>query len=152
MYIYIYRHVYIYACSVYVVYIYANDPLLFIGDALPEPYRNDGTYDILRSDTGEYLYVFTCIYSNILTLCAAGERVVMADWNNHRAMRKGSLSLNVHELVDEGEEDIMVLREYFNEVVLPLSELPQSSASAGDASGDEVSVHSEEEFVGRARR
>jgi hypothetical protein len=62
----------------------------------PEPYRNDGTYDVLRSAT-------------------TGESVVMSDWRNrHKKQRR--LSINVHELTDEGEEEQQVLEEYWNEV------------------------------------
>lgn len=94
-------------------------------DVLPEPYRNDGNYDILHArDTGE--------------------KVVMADWN--RANRKGSLSLNVHELVDEGEEDPIVLQDYFESVIVPLSKLPDPA--------DVESQHTKEDtpLVTRERR
>jgi hypothetical protein len=115
-----------------------RQPSLTEREVLPEPYRNDGTYDILRSDTGE--------------------SVVMADWQNHRDMRKGSLSLNVHELVDEGEEDLIVLREYFQEVVLPLSKVPEEEAQAGSSDAGDIEAGAgaaEAEsapFVGRQRR
>ena len=70
---------------------------------LPEPYRNDGTYNLLRCQT-------------------TGEMVLMSDWRNGRnAGRSGSISINVHELVDEGEENQLVLEEYFKDRVLPLA-------------------------------
>lgn len=43
--------------------------------------------------------------------------------------RRGSLSINVHELTDEGEEDPRVLELYFRDVVLPLSKVPLLSHS-----------------------
>ena len=72
---------------------------------------------------------------------------MFADWHRGASNRKGSLSINVHELVDEGEEDIMVLKQYFNDVVFPLSQLPS------EKEGDEESGHSEDKpFIGRERR
>lgn len=68
----------------------------------PEPYRKDGTYDILKCK-------------------ATGEAVVMSDWTNHRTNRRGSISINMNELADENEEDQIVLEEYFREFVLPLA-------------------------------
>jgi hypothetical protein len=82
-----------------------RQPSLTDAAVYPEPYRNDGTYDVLRS-------------------AETGEQVVLADWHNKRKIRRGSLSINVHELTDEGEEDQRVLEEYFREVVLPLSKIP----------------------------
>lgn len=35
--------------------------------------------------------------------------------------RRGSVSINVHELLDNGEENELVLKTYFQEVVLPLA-------------------------------
>eukprot|EP00981_Chlorochromonas_danica_P010657 scaffold3296_cov159-Ochromonas_danica.AAC.24 len=102
-----------------------NNEYSCAADVLPEPYRNDGNYDILHArDTGE--------------------KVVMADWN--RANRKGSLSLNVHELVDEGEEDPIVLQDYFESVIIPLSKLPDPA--------DVESQHTKEDtpLVTRERR
>lgn len=78
---------------------------------MPEPYRNDGNYDILRSRE-------------------TGEKVVMADWS--RANRKGSISINVHELIDEGEEDPIVLQDYFDSVVIPLSKIPDPMDNASN--------------------
>ncbi|RYH30611.1 hypothetical protein EON65_04580 [archaeon] len=97
-------------------------------------YRNDGTYDILRGE--------------------GGESVVMADWGRGRRGERGwggrdrtgrgSLSLNVHELVDEGEEDEVVLKEYFNTFVMSL---------ADQIERDEESVTSEDRMLmGRERR
>ena len=71
-------------------------------EVYPEPYRNDGTY-------------------NVLTCQTTGEEVVMADWAGTRAARTGSISINVHELVDEGEENQIVLEKYFEEFVYPLA-------------------------------
>jgi hypothetical protein len=39
--------------------------------------------------------------------------------------RRGSISLNVHELVDDDDETIEQLEAYFNERVVPLSVVPQ---------------------------
>jgi hypothetical protein len=71
----------------------------------------------------------------------------MADWRNHRQNRRGSISINVHELTDEGEEDPKVLEEYFKEVVLPLSVVPieeeeeseEDEESRGSDEGSRVS-------------
>ncbi len=60
----------------------------------------------------------------------------MADWNRNN--RRGSISINVHELTDEGEEDQLVLKEYFNAVVLPLSVVPDSTS---DIDNDEEEGH-----------
>eukprot|EP00597_Dinobryon_sp_UTEXLB2267_P009397 CAMPEP_0170086304 /NCGR_PEP_ID=MMETSP0019_2-20121128/21018_1 /TAXON_ID=98059 /ORGANISM="Dinobryon sp., Strain UTEXLB2267" /LENGTH=640 /DNA_ID=CAMNT_0010303293 /DNA_START=83 /DNA_END=2005 /DNA_ORIENTATION=+ len=68
----------------------------------PEPYRNDGTYDLIRSQNTE-------------------EIIVMSDWGRSKKNRVGSISINVHELVDEGEECQPVLEQYFSELVLPLA-------------------------------
>lgn len=92
-----------------------RQPSLTEGDVLPEPYRNDGNYDILQSRE-------------------TGEKVVMADWN--RANRKGSISINVHELLDEGEEDPIVLQDYFDAVVLPLSKVPAVESSQHSVEDD----------------
>jgi len=81
-------------------------------EVFPEPYRNDGTYDIIRNAT-------------------TGESIVLHDFRNARYNRLGSLSINVHELTDEGEEDQRVLEEYFHEVVLPLSEMPKEEEGGG---------------------
>ena len=56
----------------------------------------------------------------------------MSDWQNHRTNRRGSLSINVHELTDEGEEDPRVLEEYFKEVVVPLSVIPHEHKEGDD--------------------
>jgi hypothetical protein len=72
-------------------------------EVFPEPYRNDGTYNILRCQT-------------------TGEEVVMSNWTAGRNVgRSGSISINVHELVDEGEENQRVLEQYFQDRVLPLA-------------------------------
>ncbi len=69
-----------------------------------------------------------------------GESVVMADWRNHRKNRRGSISINVHELTDEGEEDPKVLEEYFREVVLPLSVVPDKDSDEESGSiGSQIS-------------
>ena len=101
-----------------------RQPSLTEKETLPEPYRNDGTYDVLK-------YAET------------GESVVMADWRNHRMNRRGSLSINVHELTDEGEEDHRVLTEYWKEVVLPLAVVPDEETGSGVGSD----ARSEEEVV-----
>lgn len=61
----------------------------------------------------------------------------MADWKNSRQNRVGSISINVEELVDEGEENPLVLQEYWKEIVVPLSTLPDSSHGSDDGDDDE---------------
>lgn len=95
-----------------------RQPSLTEADVLPEPYRNDGTYDILRS-------------------AETGESVVLADWRGTKVRdrakhRLGTLSINVHELADEGEEDVRVLQRYFEDYVLPLSEIPKEESDSDD--------------------
>jgi hypothetical protein len=73
------------------------------GSVFPEPFRDDGSYIALRDlDTQEM--------------------TVSRDWRNNR---RGSLSINVHELTDEGEENGLILETYFKEVVVPLSKPPK---------------------------
>ena len=87
-------------------------------EALPEPYRNDGTYNVLRCQT-------------------TGEELVMSDWRTDRAAaRSGSISINVHELVDEGEENQKVLEEYFKDRVLPLAMEVEEDANASEDGDD----------------
>jgi hypothetical protein len=50
--------------------------------------------------------------------------------------RKGSISINVHELADEGEEDHQVLESYFQELVLPLSKIPEKKEGDDGDDGD----------------
>lgn len=83
-----------------------RQPSLTDKEALPEPYRNDGSYITARD-----------VERNTAT--------VIADFKNMRQNRRGSISINVHELLDEGEEDQAVLEQYFREVVLPLSKKPR---------------------------
>ena len=46
----------------------------------------------------------------------------MSNWTAGRNVgRSGSISINVHELVDEGEENQRVLEQYFQDRVLPLA-------------------------------
>jgi hypothetical protein len=80
-----------------------RQPSLTEGSVFPEPFRDDGSYIALRDlDTQEM--------------------TVSRDWRNNR---RGSLSINVHELADEGEENSLVLETYFKEVVMPLSKPPK---------------------------
>lgn len=80
-----------------------RQPSLTEGNVYPEPFRDDGSYIALRDlDTQEM--------------------TVSRDWRNNR---RGSLSINVHELTDEGEENALILDTYFHEVVVPLSRPPK---------------------------
>ena len=61
----------------------------------------------------------------------------MSDWRADRAVaRSGSISINVHELVDEGEENQKVLEEYFKDRVLPLAKEAEDDASASEDGDD----------------
>lgn len=95
-----------------------RQPSLIEPEIYPEPYRNDGTYDLLTCKT-------------------TGETVVLADWKHIRQNRVGSISINVDELVDEGEENPLVLKEYWNEIVLPMAVPPDSSHGSDDGNDDE---------------
>lgn len=83
-----------------------RQPSLTDKEVLPEPYRNDGSY-ITAYDV------------------ELNRKTVITDFRNMRENRRGSISINVHELLDEGEEDQQVLEQYFREVVLPLSKKPR---------------------------
>lgn len=93
-----------------------RQPSLTEPEVLPEPYRNDGSYDIIRSTTGEV--------------------ALMHDFRPNKRYL-GSISINVHELVDEGEENPLVLKQYFEDTVLPLSVIPPPSSEHGDGSDGE---------------
>eukprot|EP01040_Poterioochromonas_malhamensis_P018730 gene18730-21936_t len=105
-----------------------RQPSLTEGNVYPEPFRDDGSYIALRDlDTQEM--------------------TVSRDWRNNR---RGSLSINVHELTDEGEENALILETYFNEVVVSLPRPPKkkkrnlrntsiaAAAAAAAASGQKV--------------
>jgi hypothetical protein len=72
-----------------------RQPALTEKPVYPEPYRIDGSFDYLKNG-----------YNG--TEAPSSER-------------RGSLSLNVHEVVEEGEDSEVVLQAYFNQFVLPLS-------------------------------
>jgi hypothetical protein len=55
-----------------------------------------------------------------------------------RQNRVGSISINVHEVTDEGEENPLILRQYWQDMIVPLSQLPSSMhGSDDDGSEDE---------------
>jgi hypothetical protein len=95
-----------------------RQPSLTEPEILPEPYRNDGSYDIIKSTTGEM--------------------ALMHDFRPNKRYL-GSISLNVHELVDEGEENLLVLRQYFKDTVEPLAVIPPSHHGSED--GDHHDGH-----------
>jgi hypothetical protein len=96
-----------------------RQPSLIEPEVYPEPYRNDGSYDIITCKT-------------------TGESTVLADFMHARQNRVGSISINVHEVTDEGEENQLILKQYWEDMILPLSVLPSSShGSDDDGSEDE---------------
>lgn len=65
----------------------------------------------------------------------------MSDWGLHRSSnRVGSISINVHELVDEGEENHLVLEKYFEELVVPLAHFTRGRSSSGESHDDRTSI------------
>jgi len=66
----------------------------------------------------------------------------MSDWGRSKKNRVGSISINVHELVDEGEECQPVLEQYFSELVLPLaSQANEDEDRIRSSSGDFYDDH-----------
>jgi hypothetical protein len=69
--------------------------------------------------------------------------MIIHDFRNAPKNRRGSLSINVHELTDEGEEDQRVLEEYFHDFVLPLSEIPKEDEEGGGGGGIDANFDSD---------
>ena len=86
-----------------------RQPSLTEKEVYPEPYRNDGSYDALRTAGDD-------------------DAALQTEWFD----RRGSISINVHELEDEAEENQKVLEQYFKDVVLPLAQSYVNPAEANE--------------------
>ena len=78
-----------------------RQPSLTEKDIYPEPFR-DSSFEYVADDNHDRDH---------------GDH----SYESYGRARRGSLSLNVQELVDEGETNPQVLKKYFDDVVLPLA-------------------------------
>lgn len=105
-----------------------RQPSLTESQVFPEPYRIDGSEDVLNRTT-DLADLDTSSYSSrSLQLSGYGRSWRARD-------RRGSMSLNVHEHIDEDEVDQRVSEEYFHEFVVPLATAepdPEEAMEQGD--------------------
>jgi hypothetical protein len=99
-----------------------RQPALTEGDVYPEPFR-DSSIQMYLVDRSNSLTSNANGYSEL----ESGEGHTQGQGQGqetrprNRLQRKGSLSLNVAELIDDGEHDPWVMKNYFENVVLPLA-------------------------------